>query len=78
MSIAACPLGNVLTDVDPDENDRVYQTCQCVARGDSAILNCDLDGKSLVLKVGWDGAGQGRVGRAGRAGRGKLGVILGW
>lgn len=70
MSIAACPLGNVLTDVDPDENDRVYQTCQCVARGDSAILNCDLDGKSLVLKVGWDGAGQGRVGGAGQGGRG--------
>lgn len=49
VNIADCPVGNVLMSV---EDGSVYRTCQCVAGGDSPILQCDLDRKSLVLKVG--------------------------
>ena len=49
VSIADCPVGNVLMRV---ENGSVYQTCRCVAGGDSPILQCDLDRDILVLKVG--------------------------
>ena len=56
VSIADCPVGNVLMRV---ESGSVYQTCQCVAGGDSPILQCDLDRDILILKVGIVCAGQG-------------------